>query len=113
MLAFVILVLGALIYNEILVVPIDIMKRNTKKELEKKEAGKLDADGLPILDRKNNLILSSPGAAYDSTRNSRNLANKMKERDVLIDKHQRNHLGSDDNSDFMLHEDNGTGRSGR
>lgn len=89
-------------------IPIGVFKNNTKKEITKRDGGKLDKDGIPLLDSKRNIILSSPGAAYDSTRNSRSLAQKMAERDNLIEEHQKNHLGSDDNSDFMLHEDNGT-----
>ena len=49
-LAFIVLVLGTLVYNEILIIPIDIMKRNTKQERAKRDEGKLDADGIPMLD---------------------------------------------------------------
>lgn len=45
--AFIILVFGTLIYNEILILPVGILSYGTKKELEKKkklETGILDED---------------------------------------------------------------------
>lgn len=62
--AFFLLVAGTLVYNEIVIIPLDIMRRNTKVELAKREkaGGDDDADGP-------NYIATSPGALYDQNRN--------------------------------------------
>tara|TARA_B110000285_G_C14992045_1_gene546851 strand:+ start:649 stop:900 length:252 start_codon:yes stop_codon:yes gene_type:complete len=65
LLGFVFLVAGTFIYNEIVIVPIDIMSRNTKVEIAKRE-GKDTPKGIDYMS-------SSPAAAYDNSRNQRNI----------------------------------------
>jgi len=38
LIGFFLLVLGTLVYNEIIIIPISIMSRNTKDEIEKRDA---------------------------------------------------------------------------
>ena len=60
LLGFVLLASGTFIYNEIWIVPIDFMNKNTKVMRAKREhVPQNDAD----------YISSSPAAAYDNTRN--------------------------------------------
>lgn len=64
--AFGILVFGTLVYNEIYVIPIDCLSKNTKKNIEKRDG---------VLDNVENLdyIATSPTAKYDANRNKRSL----------------------------------------
>ena len=65
---------GTLVYNEIVVLPIDFMKRNTREEIAKREnkrKGILDEDNYPTkaLNQNGqdpNYVALSPGAVYDS-----------------------------------------------
>jgi len=66
LLGFVFLVVGTFIYNEIVIVPIEFMAKNTKIEIAKRE-GKGTPDGADYMS-------SSPAAAYDNSRNKRNIA---------------------------------------
>ena len=52
---FIILVSGTLIYNEILVVPIEFMNKNTKENLEKKK----DLERKSLLDKHNSDLKNS------------------------------------------------------
>jgi len=66
LIGFVLLVIGTFVYNEIVVVPIEFMARNTKVEMAKREGrggNNKDAD----------YMSSSPAAAYDNNRNKRNI----------------------------------------
>lgn len=80
---FILLVLGTLVYNEILVIPFFGLDQNTKEKLQAKQTVAYQ-----------NL---SPGAAYDSNRNSRLLA---KVSDSEFDK-----VKSDDHDFDMNHTD--------
>ena len=76
--AFVILVLGTLIYNEIIILPIAIFNKNTTREMNKrarKNSGLLDEDGTTglISNPDSKYISMSPHAAYDQNRNVRNI----------------------------------------
>jgi hypothetical protein len=85
LLGFVFLVIGTFIYNEIVVVPIGFMAFNTKIEMAKRE-GKSTPDGADYMS-------SSPAAAYDNSRNKRNIAAAQggaDDRARLVDKHNEN-----------------------
>jgi len=72
---FVMLVVGTLIYNEIVVVPCDLLSYNTKKAIASREVGMLD--GSEYETKKDmNYIATSP-ARYDNTRNLRNIEARM------------------------------------
>mgnify|MGYP001052241424 CR=1 FL=1 len=87
-LGFILLVAGTLVYNEIVIVPIGFMKKNTKEELAKRENGSLD--GNVRASRAMNYMSSSPQAAYDQQRNLRMIDQaKNNDRQGLIDKHNR------------------------
>ena len=86
---FALLVIGTLIYNEIVVVPCGLMSFNTKREIAARDMGLLDGSEYQT---KNdiNYMASSPAAAYDYNRNSRAIGARMsgaKER-----QNQRNNL---------------------
>lgn len=68
---FFFLATGTFIYNEIWIVPIDFMSKNTKAMIAKREH-------VPADDA--NYMSSSPAAAYDATRNKRNINARMDER---------------------------------
>ena len=68
--AFFLLVGGTLIYNEIVIVPIDFMRYNTKEERKKRDQGKLD-DYKEGLQDPSSYVHSSPAASYDQGRNLR------------------------------------------
>ena len=78
---FFMLVGGTLVYNEIIIIPIDMFSRNTKLVIAKRE-GKLDA--FMGDDSKRDFISTSPAAPYDKQRFNRNLDNKLHERENLI-----------------------------
>ena len=67
--AFVLLVFGTLVYNEILILPISALNYNTKVKQAEREQ---DGEALESV-RDMNYIALSPGAAYDNTRNLRNI----------------------------------------
>ena len=70
------LVMGTLVYNEILIIPCGLFKANTRAQLalrEKEERGILDEDGPVRPDQNMNYIATSPAAVYDNSRNMRNL----------------------------------------
>lgn len=87
--AFFLLVIGTLIYNEIVVIPIDFMKYNTKDEIAKREEkeGRLDSNKVALQD-PSSYVHSSPGASYDNGRNLREIERKLHERDSMVAKHQ-------------------------
>ena len=66
---FIFLVVGTLIYNEIVVVPCGLMSFNTKRERALREDDGLLDSGI---DKNANYIASSPTAKYDNNRNTRN-----------------------------------------
>lgn len=69
---FVLLVLGTLIYNEIYIVPIGLMRDNTRVFLKEREAKEERNGGNDLLDdEKLNYVATSPNAKYDSNRNLR------------------------------------------
>jgi len=81
LLGFVLLVIGTFIYNEIVIVPIDIMSRNTKVEIAKREG---------TTPKGGDYMSSSPAAAYDNSRNVRNINARQDEREKLVGKHNDN-----------------------
>lgn len=73
---------GTLVYNEIVVIPIEFMRKNTKVEREKREKGVLDGNEVGLLDEGTaGYIATSPGALYDQGRNIRAIEKKLQERD--------------------------------
>ena len=74
---FIVLVLGTITYNEIIVWPCDIMKRNTKEAIEARESkGLLDGSNMSArrsMVKEQGYISTSPGAGYDYNRNRRQL----------------------------------------
>ena len=105
LLGFVFLVIGTFIYNEIVIVPIDFMSRNTKGELAKRE-GNDAADEAAYMS-------SSPAAAYDNSRNKRNIAAAQgNDRERLVAKHNENeemymHQGANPSHDPSGHSSEG------
>ena len=70
LIGFLLLVMGTLVYNEIFILPCEILNKNTKLNIIKRE-GRLDnfnQDGM-----NPDYLSSSPSAAYDATRNKRML----------------------------------------
>lgn len=65
------------------------MSRNTKVEIAKREERTPGA--------KNDYMSSSPAAAYDSTRNKRNIEARLGDREDLIYQHNAN-----DNTDYQM-----------
>lgn len=84
LLAFFLLVFGTLLYNEIVIMPIEFMRKDTKIEREKREVGKLDGEIEQHDYATAGYIATSPGAMYDQGRNLRNIEKKMNERDSLV-----------------------------
>ena len=104
------LVLGTLVYNEILVIPIGFMKNNTKAAIEKREKGRLDGkDGGAGYTaggtRGSDYMATSPGRPYNHGRNIRAIEKKLEERDRLVDKHQDNMMLGSDDGDFIATSD--------
>jgi hypothetical protein len=89
---FLLLVSGTFIYNEIIIVPIGCMSRNTKAERANREA----KAGRRLVDGKDaNYVATSPHAAYDNNRNKRAiLAAQEGSRDGLIDQHNKDKDGN-------------------
>ena len=79
---FFMLVGGTLVYNEIIILPCEILNKDTKAIRNARE-GKLDGMGNDA-----NYMATSPQAAYDSNRNKRNLNAKMNERHELLHGHK-------------------------
>lgn len=72
---FVLLIIGTLVYNEIVIVPCDLLSYNTKKAIASRNVGMLD--GSEYETKKDmNFIATSP-ARYDNTRNLRNIEARM------------------------------------
>jgi hypothetical protein len=88
LIGFMLLVAGTLIYNEIVVVPVEFMMVNTREAIKSREAkaGRLGA-GIVGDDKKLNYIATSPGAAYDQNRGLRAIKAKQGEREDLLNKH--------------------------
>lgn len=77
-----------MVYNEIIIVPIDIMRRNTtpyRTSREGNNRGFGDDDDDDARDPM--YVATSPQAAYDQGRNVRNIEKKLKNRDQLVSKH--------------------------
>lgn len=90
---FLLLVSGTFIYNEIIIVPIGFMSRNTKVERANREA-KQGRRG--IVDGKDaNYVATSPHAAYDNNRNKRAILAKQEgSREGLIEAHEKDKDGN-------------------
>ena len=99
---FVVLVLGTIVYNEIVIVPCEALSKNTKVNIEKRKkeerGGLLDGEGEDegITTGNNEYYGSSPTAAYDYSKNKRRLANRMSDRDNLIKDHQQKAMAGED-----------------
>lgn len=81
LIGFILLVVGTLVYNEIIELPCNLLNRNTKMKLLRKQ-GALDTfrqDG-----KNPDYMSSSPQAGYDANRMKRNLENKLNERYDLV-----------------------------
>lgn len=91
LIGFILLVMGTLVYNEIYVLPCEIMNQNTKKNLIKKE-GRLD--NFHQEGKNPDYMSSSPQAGYDANRNKRMLEQKLSERYDLVGAHNK---GANDN----------------
>lgn len=90
LIGFILLVGGTLVYNEIVVLPCEILNKNTKLILIRRE-NKLDnfrQDG-----QNPDYMASSPQAGYDANRMKRNLEKKYNERYDLVDAHAKNTNG--------------------
>ena len=85
---FILLVIGTLVYNEILVIPYFGFDKNVKAKREKRSkrsefgAGLLEDDD----DATNGYVAASPHTAYDASRNHRKIQHKV---DVLAHQHPR------------------------
>lgn len=100
---FILLVIGTLLFNEIVVFPYWGFDQNTKAAIKKREAseGRFSArvDGTDY-------VATSPNAAYDSTRKERALQKKLAEREEM--------MGRDDGADFgMTEQDSALGVQNR
>lgn len=88
---FFLLVLGALIYNEILVIKqVEFMHKNTKPERDARDRvkkGLLEGVEMPAGATSAHYIGLSPTAGYDSGRKFRNIEKKENERDNLVHDH--------------------------
>lgn len=85
---FIILVLGTITYNEIIVWPCDIMKRNTKEAIAAREnKGILDGSEnvrnsmRRSMAKEQDYMSTSPGALYDYNRNRRVLDQQLNDRE--------------------------------
>ena len=95
------LVLGTLVYNEILVIPIGFMKRNTRKEIEKRELGNGMARPGTEYSEAGAYMSAAPHALYrQSERNERIIqTTRASQRASLMSKHDHiNDLSSKDTS---------------
>ena len=88
---FFLLVLGALIYNEIIIIKsIEFMHTNTKREREARDKvskGLLKGDDMPAGATSAHYVGLSPTAKYDSGRTYRNIEKKENERSKLVHDH--------------------------
>jgi len=84
---FIMLIVGTLMYNEIVIFPGHLLSYNTKRERKKRKEGDpdpLDDPNLPAGAQAATYMGTSPTAKYDYGRNYRNLAKKADERNNLI-----------------------------
>lgn len=82
---FFLLVGGTLVYNEIVILPCEVLNKNTKVNIIKRQ-GALETfrqDG-----QNPDYLSASPQAVYDANRNKRNLENKLNERYDLVNAHE-------------------------
>lgn len=86
LLAFAVLVSGTLIYNEIVVVPIEFMQKNTRGRLEKRDGSMIDVFNQTKVNPEYMDSFHSSFAA-DSTRNIRNIERKIKSRGSILSSH--------------------------
>ena len=86
--AFFLLVFGTMVYNEIIIVPIDIMRKNTAPFRAARDAGFGDARRSTVGPNQPQdggmYIATSPTAGYDQGRNVRNIERKITERESLV-----------------------------
>jgi hypothetical protein len=100
LIGFLLLVGGTLVYNEIYVMPCEILNKNTKGNIAKRE-GKLDTF---ISNGKNpDYMSASPQAAYDANRNKRQLEHKLNERYDLVAAHEKGEMYINDVSEKSSH----------
>lgn len=91
---FILLVAGTLIYNEIWIVPIDCLNRNTKVKMAERESGGL-LDNHVARQSQQDYIASSPtGLKHDSNRYLNNIdrakASMGERRQKVVDAHDSN-----------------------
>lgn len=102
LMGFVVLVIGTVVYNEIVIIPCEALNKNTRVNIDKRareeKGGLLDGEGAEegATTANNEYYGSSPTAAYDYSKNKRRLANRMSDRDNLIKDHQQKAMGGDD-----------------
>jgi hypothetical protein len=86
LIGFFLLVMGTLVYNEILILPFEFLNKNTKEMINKRE-GKHSS--FANKGQNPDYMSSSPSAGYDASRNMRNIESKMNERYDLIQGHNK------------------------
>ncbi len=88
---FVILVGATLVYNEIWVLPCASFNENTKKKLQAKQVDHIQSgitsEGVGASGQNPDYIATSPGAAYDHSRNLRALDSQLNQRQKLLEQH--------------------------
>ena len=89
---FAMLIIGTLIYNEIVVVPCDLLSYNTKQAIASRNVGMLD--GSEYETKKDMTYMATSPARYDTNRNTRNIEARMSKasaskRQDLLSKHNR------------------------
>jgi hypothetical protein len=97
LLGFFLLVMGTLVYNEILILPFECLNKNTKEMINKRQ-GKISS--FAVKGQNVDYMSSSPTAGYDNSRNMRNIESKMNERYDLIQGHNQ----LDDNHDMYIND---------
>ena len=104
--AFFLLVFGTVVYNEIIIVPIDFMRKNTAQARLAREGateggvrGSMSGGRQP--QEGGMYVATSPTAGYDQGRNVRNIERKLHERESLVEKHQEMMIRDDNNDDFI------------
>jgi len=87
---FIMLVVGTLMYNEIIIFPCKIFSYYTKREIKKRKGGTdaLDDPSLPAGAGAATYMSASPTAKYDHGRNYRNISKKADERNKLLLEHR-------------------------
>lgn len=86
---FFLLVCGTLVYNEIIILPCELLNKNTKVNIIKRQ-GALETfrqDG-----KNPDYMSTSPQAGYDANRNKRNLEHKLNERYDLVNAHEEEQM---------------------